>query len=82
MRAKRVNFPVYYGWSGYRHNAQSNDYFREFAGMDIFDLVTSARALQKQLDKKEGHFYYSKEGALGNTRRKELAEELYKFGLR
>lgn len=53
-----------------------------FAGMDTFDLITSARTLQKQLDKKEGHFYYAKEGSLGDKRRKELAEELYKLGLR
>jgi len=53
-----------------------------FAGMDTFYLMTSARTLQKQLDKKEGHFYYAKEGSLGNKRRKELAEELYKLGLR
>ena len=53
-----------------------------FAGMGTFDLMTSARTLQKQLDKKEGHFYYAKEGSLGNKRRKELAEHLYKLGLR
>ncbi len=53
-----------------------------FAGMGAFDLVTSARTLQKQLDKKEGHFYYAKEGSIGNERRKQLAEELYKLGLR
>lgn len=52
-----------------------------FAGMDTFDLMTSARKLKQQLDKKEGHFYYAKEGVLGDKRRKELAEELFKLGL-
>jgi len=53
-----------------------------YAGMDTFDLVTSVRTLQIQLDKKEGHFYYAKEGAIGDERRKQLAEELYKLNLR
>jgi len=53
-----------------------------FAGMDTFDLMTSARKLQQQFDKKEGHFYYAKEGSVGDKRRKALSEELYKLGLR
>jgi len=53
-----------------------------FAGMDTFDLMTSARNLQQQFDEKEGHFYYAKEGSLGDKRRKELSEGLYKLGLR
>jgi len=53
-----------------------------FAGMDTLDLITNSLELRQQMIENKGHFYYAKDDSTGDKRRKELAEELYKQGLR
>jgi len=53
-----------------------------YAGMEASELVSNSVKLFLQMQESEGHFYYAKEGGVGGKRRKELAEELYKLGLR
>lgn len=53
-----------------------------YAGMDALDLIINAYTLSEQLRTSTGHFYYAVEGSIGNKRRENLAEELYKLGLR
>ncbi len=53
-----------------------------YAGMDASELVINAYTLREQMKTSTGHFYYAEEGSVGNKRRKELADELYKLGLR
>ncbi len=53
-----------------------------FAGMDTSELALSAFLLREQMKTSSGHFYYAEKGSIGDKRRKELAEELYKLGLR
>ena len=53
-----------------------------FAGMDASDLALSAFTLREQMKTSSGHFYYAEKGDIGDKRRKNLAEELYKIGLR
>jgi len=53
-----------------------------YAGMDTSELITGSVTLINQMVEREGHFYYAKKGTKGNERRKALAENLYKSGLR
>jgi len=53
-----------------------------YAGMETSELVSNSVKLFLQMQESKGYFYYAKEGAAGDKRRKELAEELYKLGLR
>lgn len=53
-----------------------------YAGMETLELITGSVALINQMAEREGHFYYAKKGTKGDERRKELAENLYKLGLR
>lgn len=53
-----------------------------YAGMEVSELVMNAYTLREQMKTSTGHFYYAEEGSTGNKRRKELADELYKLGLR
>ena len=53
-----------------------------YAGMEASEIVMNSVQLFLQMQDSRGHFYYAKEGSEGDTRRKELAEELYKLGLR
>lgn len=53
-----------------------------FAGIDTSDLVLGAYTLREQMKTSSGHFYYAEEGGVGDKRRKELADELYRLGLR
>ena len=50
--------------------------------MDMTDLVINAITLLEQMQTNDGHFYYAKEGGVGDGRRKELANYLYKLGLK
>ncbi len=53
-----------------------------FAGMETSDIVLSAFTLREQMKTSNGHFYYAEKGSVGDKRRKDLAEELFKLGLR
>jgi len=53
-----------------------------YAGMETSELVSNSLKLFQQMQESKGHFYYAKEGTVGDKRRKELAEKLYKKGLR
>jgi len=53
-----------------------------YAGMDMFELVSNVLDLRQQMKESSGHFYYAKEGVIGDKRRTELGDELYKLGLR
>ncbi len=53
-----------------------------YAGMETSELVSNSVKLFLQMQESKGHFYYAKEGVVGDKRRKELAEKLYKSGLR
>lgn len=53
-----------------------------FAGMESSELALSAFSLREQMKTSSGHFYYAEKGDAGDKRRKDLAEELYKLGLR
>ncbi len=53
-----------------------------YAGMKTSELITGSLTLINQMDNSEGHFYYAKKGTEGDKRRKELADNLYKLGLR
>ena len=53
-----------------------------FAGMDASDLALSVITLREQMKTSNGHFYYAEKGSIGDKRRKDLAEELFKMGLR
>lgn len=53
-----------------------------YAGMVMSDLAANVITLIGQMPRSEGHFYYAKEGAVGDKRRKELAIYLYGLGLR
>lgn len=53
-----------------------------YAGMHIVELFTSLPELASQMPDSEGHFYYAEPSEEGDKRRKKLAEELYKVGLR
>lgn len=50
--------------------------------MKAIELVVNAYTLREQMKTSTGHFYYAKRSSSGNKRRKELADELYKLGLR
>lgn len=53
-----------------------------YAGMTTPRLILSAYTLREQMKTSSGHFYYAEKGSAGDERRKALAEELYKLGLR
>lgn len=53
-----------------------------YAGMETSEIVMSSVQLFMQMQESKGHFYYAKEGSEGDKRRKALAEELYRLGLR
>ena len=53
-----------------------------YAGMEATEIIINAIKLREQMKTSKGHFYYAAEGTTGNERRKALAEELYKIGLR
>ncbi len=53
-----------------------------YAGMDTSEIIMNAFKLREQMKTSKGHFYYAEEGSVGEKRRKELAEKLYKMGLR
>lgn len=53
-----------------------------YAGMAASEIVMSSVQLFMQMQKSKGHFYYAEEGDAGDNRRKALAEELYRLGLR
>jgi len=53
-----------------------------YAGMKASELVINAYTLREQMKTSTGHFYYAEKSSAGNKRRKELADELYKLGLR
>lgn len=53
-----------------------------YAGMGTFELITNLPELASQMPSSEGHFYYADPTTQGDVRRKELAETLYKQGLR
>lgn len=51
-------------------------------GMTDAEIYQSTPQLVLQMLQEAGHFYYSGDNAEGNRRRRELAEELYRRGLR
>lgn len=53
-----------------------------FAGIDTIKLFSSLPTLINQMPKSSGHFYYADPSAQGEERRRALAENLYKIGLR
>ncbi len=53
-----------------------------YAGMETSELISNSIKLIDQMEKSEGHFYYAKKDSTGDQRRKDLAEYLYKIGLR
>ncbi len=53
-----------------------------YAGMETSELFSNSIKLINQMEKSEGHFYYAKEGIKGDKRRKQLANNLYKLGLK
>lgn len=53
-----------------------------YAGMSKLELAANLLNLYDQMQNSTGHFYYDKEGNLGNKRRKLLADHLYETGLR
>jgi hypothetical protein len=53
-----------------------------YAGMDASELIFNAFKLREQMKTSKGHFYYAEKSSIGDKRRNELAEELYKLGLR
>ena len=52
------------------------------AGMLYYKVVLSTQKLFVQQKTGEGHFYYTPMSSKGKKRRRELAEKLYKSGLR
>jgi len=54
-----------------------------YAGMKDSEIISAIPKLTQQMAKEgEGHFYYASEKAIGDSRRIELANRLYKEGLR
>ncbi len=53
-----------------------------YAGMPFYKAVLSIGKLESQRDRGEGHFYYAPVNSKGKKRRRELAEKLYKMGLK
>jgi pimeloyl-ACP methyl ester carboxylesterase len=53
-----------------------------FAGMEASEIALSSFTLAGQMIDSSGHFYYAEKGTVGDKRRKQLAEELFKLGLR
>ncbi len=53
-----------------------------YAGIETPELIVNILTLREQMKTSRGHFYYAEKSSVGDKRRKELAEELYKIGLR
>lgn len=53
-----------------------------YAGMTSRELIVLSPVLGYHMSKGIGHFYYAPGGAEGAARRRELALELYRYGLR
>lgn len=53
-----------------------------YAGINMLKLFSKLAILASQKPESEGHFYYVDPTIVGDTRRKELAKELYEIGLR
>jgi hypothetical protein len=53
-----------------------------YAGMSVIELFSKLPLLASQMPESKGHFYYANPTEVGNKRRKNLAEELFKIGLR
>jgi len=53
-----------------------------YAGMSVIELFMELPLLASQMPESEGHFYYAEPSEVGNQRRRTLAEELYRVGVR
>ncbi|MEQ8185830.1 type VI secretion system PAAR protein [Marinobacter salarius] len=53
-----------------------------YAGMSVIELFMELPLLASQMPESEGHFYYAEPSEVGNERRRMLAEELYRVGVR
>lgn len=53
-----------------------------YAGMPYYKVALSAFKLANQMEKNTGHFYYAPSSSEGKKRRRQLAEQLYKLGVR
>ncbi|MFL1465958.1 type VI secretion system PAAR protein [Marinobacter sp. HN1S83] len=53
-----------------------------YAGMSVIELFMELPLLASQMPDSEGHFYYAEPSEVGNERRRKLAEELYRVGVR
>jgi|SRR5690554_1310210 len=53
-----------------------------YAGMSVIELFMELPLLASQMPHSEGHFYYADPSEVGNERRRKLAEELYRVGVR
>ncbi|AZT83658.1 type VI secretion system PAAR protein [Marinobacter sp. NP-4(2019)] len=53
-----------------------------YAGMSVIELFMELPLLASQMPDSEGHFYYAEPAEVGNERRRKLAEELYRVGVR
>jgi len=53
-----------------------------YAGMEVTELITNSVKLYLQMQESNGHFYYADKMSVGDKRRKELAEKLFKLGIR
>lgn len=50
--------------------------------MSVIELFMELPLLASQMPDSEGHFYYADPSEVGNERRRKLAEELYRVGVR
>ncbi|MCF6338211.1 MAG: alpha/beta fold hydrolase [Gammaproteobacteria bacterium] len=53
-----------------------------YAGISKLELAANLLNIYDQMQNATGHFYYAKEGSIGNKRRKLLADHLHQAGLR
>ena len=53
-----------------------------YAGMSVSELFMELPLLASQMPESEGHFYYAEPSEVGNERRRKLAAELYRVGVR